>query len=638
MHLFYHNVIVILTKNTLLTSENQGLNCAKQLAQLNPKQIVCPVCRSTTKIKTKVDKDLTANFALIPIIDAHLHAVATAKPSSSTATTSLPPPNVNQLHPVAVPLPGRPIISTDQLTERMHQISEIQNYLMTAISNLPISIGLQQSQIVSQFNILRQAVEEAQVSMLQNLVTLQATVHTQFHQELNNCSQHITEIHKLIDAYPSSILDKDINQWIEAEDIWRSKVSVMQQHGLLGAFTANVPMSIPDASISYEGHSIDFSALWAISNDSKFFEQKMKSKPVKPIHFITHSASGVLRRWNYRDRITITEINHPGLRYWSVFDKGSKIVAASNKIKVFDSFSGECLATFDSLSSPAKKIIASGSDLKARAISFHVNQGAAALWDLSQNIRLNWNLDISGWNSNLVIPVAPDSNILLIPMISFPFDIMFFNMVTGDIEENKKLEGFLTDVVDVVPFGNGAFCVALCTGGSLTIWDLTSCKLLKSAIVDPKHFRISILKSRKKDIVQKILPVVACFSNLAGSFSIYDPMAERTLIITHNNSSMLSSSIRSVAIFDNGKKAISGHSNGKIHIWNLENGQCIETLVFGVTGHFIVCNQGHNIVIGTPNGYINIIDTGNLSVLPILPSVIDGSGIQVHLVGTTMRI
>lgn len=297
---------------------------------------------------------------------------------------------------------------------------------------------------------------------------------------------------------------------------------------------------------------------------------------------------------------------------------------------------GECLSTFESLSSPAKRIIAGGSELKARAISFHVNQGAAALWDLSQNCRLSWEMDISHWNTGLVTQVAVDSPLLLVPTISFPFDVLFFSILTGDYEAGRKLEGFQTDVVDVVPFGNGKYCVCLCASGALTIWDLEQQKVLKSVMVDSKHSRISLMKLHKSEI-GKVLPTVATYSLLSGAFSIYHPMTERLQIITHNSSALLTSSMRSVLICKGGQRALSGHANGRAHVWDLTTGHCLETLAFGITGHFAECNRGHNVLVGTPNGYLNIVDLDTLAVQSVLPSVIDGSGILVHRIGDLFR-
>jgi WD40 repeat protein/DNA-directed RNA polymerase subunit RPC12/RpoP len=628
---------------TLKCNHTVCLKCAKQLAQLNPKQITCPVCRHHTKVKTTVEKDLSSNFALIPIIDAHLRAVAatassssqnpSSGPSAAPVATQIPvqPTNIATQVP-----PGQPIVSLSQLNERLAKLSETQSHLTAALAHLPMTVAMQQSQIVTQFSLLRQAVDHNEAVTLQNLMTLQATVSAQLQEQLMSCAQHFAEVERMVEQYPSAILSTDVSQWLQAEDLWRAKVSVMQQHGILGAFSANVPSSIPESSISYEGNTVDFPALWATSRDPNFLKTNRSSKPVKAIHFLTQSASGVLRRWNYRERVTISEINHPGVRSWALFEKSSKIIAASAKIKVYDSYTGECLATFDSLSSPAKRIIASGAELKARALSFHVNQGTAALWDLSQNLRLNWDMDTSHWNTNLVMPVALDSPILLVPSMAFPFDVLFFNMITGDYEEGKRLEGNQTDVIDLLPFGDGKYCATLCAGGILSVWDLTTLKAMKTTNVDAKHSKISIQQLKKKEIGKK-LPSIAIFSNLSGSFTIYNPMTDRSFIITHNNSQLLSSSIRSVLIYQDGTRALSSHTNARVHVWDLQSGHCIETLSMGITGQFIECNSGHNIVVGTPNGYLNILDAITLSAVPVLPSVIDGSGILVQRIGTLFR-
>lgn len=620
-----------------------------------------------TKIKTTLEKDIAPNYALVPIIAAHAKAsIASSSSSVSPAllVASTAPSLPQMLSTVTVPaLPPamRPIVSVDQVNERIRQLMECQMYLRAALDHLPLSVGVQQAQIIGQFNLLKQAIEVAQNETLQNLAALQVTVSAQLQQELLTCDAHLMEVSQLRDRYPGSVLDSDIAHWIEAEDAWRSRLAIIQQHGLLGAFSAQIPLSIAAPTLTYEGHSIDFPALWAISRDPTYLNTIKSNKAIKPIHFLTQSASGMIRRWDFRDRITISEVNHPGLRSWSLFEKGSKLVAASAKIKVYDTFTGQCLATFDSLSSPAKRIVASGCELKARAISFHVNQGTAAMWDLSQNIRMNWDYDISTWNTNLVTPIATDSPILLVPTIAFPFNVLLFNLVTGELEEDKHLEGFQTDVVDIVPYGEGGrYCVTLCTGGVCTIWDLSTRKVIKSAVLDSKHKQLSLLKLNKKAIASGKLPIVAGFSTLSGSISIWCPAEDRVNVITHNNSTLLSSSIRAVLLYDEGRRAMSGHANGRIYIWDLvSGGQCIDALPLSITGQFSLCNKGHNIVVGTPNGYVNVIDTAQLgntavlssspgltgttgilatsgatnSVLQLLPSALDGSGIQLVLIG-----
>lgn len=638
-------------------------------------------------MKTTLEKDIAPNYALLPIITAHLKATSSASASSVSSASPVhltPSVATGFSQTISVPVPSsppRPIVGLDQLNERLHQLTECQSYLRIALNNLPVSVSIQQTQIIGQFNLLRQAIEQSQTETLQNLAALQVTVSAQLQQELLICDSHLMEVQLLRDEYPASVAQSDVNHWIEAEDVWRSRLAIMQQHGLLGAFSAQVPLSIAAPTLTYEGHSIDFPALWAISRDAANYLNAVKTnKPLKPIHLITQSASGMIRRWDFRDRITISEVNHPGLRSWSLFEKGSKLVAASAKIKVYDTFTGQCLATFESLSSSAKRIVASGCELKARAISFHVNQGTAALWDLYQNIRLNWDMDISAWNTSLVVPIAVDSHFVLVPTIAFPFNVLLFNLVTGDVEEGKHLEGFQTDVVDIIPYGDGRFCVTLCTGGACAIWDLQARKVLKSAVVDSKHKQLSILKLNKKAIASGKLPVVAAFSTLSGSISVWNPVADHVNLITHNGSTMLSSSMRSVLVFDAGRMALSAHANGKVHVWDLTTGQCTDTLPLSVTGQFILCNKGHNILVGTPNGYLNVIDSSSMaislssstssappssntnahgshiesaasllvtsatnsssssnSVLQLLPSALDGSGIQLHLIGTLQR-
>lgn len=602
------------------------------------KTLACPVCRATTKIKTGLNQDLPSNFALKSVIEAHQKMVTQAASSSSTSASPLITTTVTTSiaeHKLAIQadLPNsRPIVSTTHLDERFQQLLSCEAHLVSALSHLPQTAMAQQMQIIQQFETLRTAIDAMQAQTLLHLSNLERTVANQLQQELITCAEHKDEVTKLRNGYPGSILHLDVDHWLSAEDMWKTRLAVISQSGLLGAFSAHVAADIPSPKIEYEGHSVDFASLWAVSRDASI-ATKIQSEPLTPIHFLTHSASGVLRRWDFRNRICIAEFNHPGLRSWSLFENSSKLVAASAKLKVYDTYTGQCLATFDSLSSPAKRVVASGSDLKARALSFHVNQGAAALWDLSQNTRVNWEMDISHWNTNLVTPVAEDSPLLLVPTIAFPFDVLCFNLVKADMEDSMVLQGFPSDVIDVVVFGpkNAPVCAFLCTGGALFVWDWTTRKILKTAQFDTKMQKLSVLQ-QKDSLGDTKVPTVAAFSHLSGSFCIYHPEEDRIINITHNNSQMLSSSMRSVVIYDDGQKAISGHANGKIHVWNTKTGACLNTIPVGsIAGNLVLCNSGHSIVGGASNGYVNVVDVDTFAVQQLLPSVVDGSGIQVTL-------
>jgi WD40 repeat protein len=520
-------------------------------------------------------------------------------------------------------------------------LAQCQAHLQAAVSSIPNSVSIQQALILEQFDVLRKAVEDNQARALQNLAALQATVTTHLQQELANCNSYAQNLTVLSNQYPASVMPIDVPTWNEESEVWSKNLAVMSQHGLVGDFVADIPVAIAEPTLSYEGNSVDFASLWSRGKETVTGTIRVSpsAEPLKPVHFITQSASGILRRWDFRDAITISEINHPGLRNWSLFEDGTKVVAASAKIKVYDTLSGACLFTFDSLPSPAKKIIAGGRDLKARAISFHVNQGSAALWDLSQGTRLQWDSDISAWNTNLAITSAPDSNLLLIPIIAFPFDVIFFNMLTGDVEPDR-LEGFLSEVVDLLPFGSGQFCVTLCSGGSCSIWSLKERRILKTTQFDPKHNRLTlhVISNKRLFDPEPLLPIIGAYSNLGASFATFDPNTGRSLSFTHNNSVLLTSSLRSMVIFGKGTRALSGHANGKVHVWSLETGACTDTIPMSITGQFTLCNRGHSIVVGTPNGFLNRIDAATCTFQPLLPSVLDGSGIQAQLIGTNFRV
>lgn len=505
---------------------------------------------------------------------------------------------------------------------------------MTSLAHLPITVATQRQQIIGQFDTLRAIVDQSQARCLASLDELQMTVATQLQQELISCATHRDDIEVIKSSYPQSVLQTDVSYWLSAEDIWRSRLTIASQHGLLGAFSAHVAAEIPSPKIEYEGHLVDFSSMWAVSRDVSV-TQTLHPKSLKPIHFLTHSSSGSIRRWDYRDRVTIAEFNHPGIRSWSLFDRNSKIIAASAKLRVYDTYTGECLATFDSMSSPAKKVVAGGSGLKARALSFHVNQGACALWDLSQNLRMNWEADISNWNTNVAVSLGEDSQYVLIPTMAFPFDVMTFNLISGETEPRLTLQGFQSDVIDIVPFGgkkgkSARFCATLCSGGACAFWDLSTQKMLLSFQFDSKSQRLSVAPQKKSKSADT-LPTVGAYSSLTGAFSVFHPPSNQVVHITHMNSTLLSSSLRSLLLFDDGLKAMSAHSNGKVYIWNTQDGQCINMLPLSITGPLTLCNKGHSIVAGSPNGYINVIDSSNFSTQQLLPSVTDGSGVQAHL-------
>lgn len=505
---------------------------------------------------------------------------------------------------------------------------------MTALAHLPITVGTQRQQIIGQFDALRAIVELSQGRCLASLDDLERTVATQLQQELISCASHRDDIQRSKSTYPESVLQTDVGHWLAAEDMWKSRLTVASQHGVLGAFAAHVAAEIPAPKIEYEGHLVDFSPLWAVSRDASI-TQTLHSKPLKPIHFITHSSSGNLRRWDFRDRVTISELNHPGVRSWSLFERNSKMIVASAKLRVYDSFTGQCLANFDSLSSPAKKVVSSGSELKARAISFHINQGSAALWDLSQYSRINWEMDISNWNTNLAVSVGGDAPFVLVPTIAFPFDVLSFNLVTGEVDGSLSLQGFLSDVIDVVPFGGrrgkpARFCATLCSGGAGAIWDLGTRKVLTAFQFETRVQKLA-LSSPGKALGADTLPTVGAFSLLSGTFSVYHPATNQIVNATHVNSKLITSSMRSLVLYDEGRKAISAHSNGNTYVWTTIDGQCLSIIPLSTAGSLVLCNKGHSIVVGSPNGYINVIDCETLSVQQLLPSVTDGSGIQAHL-------
>lgn len=522
----------------------------------------------------------------------------------------------------------------EHLDERLRQVQSVEAYLMTALAHLPGTVHTQRQQMIGQFDALRAIVELNQARCLEGLAEIERTVASQLQQELISCASHRDDINRIKGTYPQSVANTDVNHWLSAEDIWRSRLTVASQHGVLGAFSSHVAAEIPAPRIEYDGHLVDFSALWAVSRDASI-TQTLHSKPPKPLHFLLHFGSGFIRRWDYRDRVIISELNHPGVRSWSMFERNSKLVAASAKIRVYDSFTGACLAQFDTMTSPAKKVIASGSDLKARALSFHVNSGAAALWDLSQNTKVNWEMDISNWNTNIAVSVGGDAPQVLIPTMAFPFDVLSFNLITGDVDEKFALQGFQSDVIDIVPFGgrkgkSHRFCATLCSGGAGAIWDLATQKVLTSFQFDMRVQRLA-LAPRNKALGPDALPTVGAYSQLSGAFSVYHPATNQLVSVTHMNSTLLTSATRSLMLFDNGLKAISCHSNGKVHLWTTLDGQWIGTIPLSTAGSPVLCNHGHSIVVGSPNGYLNVIDTETLSVQQLIPSVSDGSGIQAHL-------
>lgn len=604
---------------------------------------MCPVCRTVTKIKRGVEKDLAPNYALVPIIEAHKKLLTSQKPSATGGATS----SASSSQPPYATIPPQqatsstnadtivqttyvPIISQEHLSGRIEQVSHAKTHLVNALASLPSVVAIQATQINAQFEALKLAIIEKQQAALAELAALQVSVATHLTQELANSDIYIAYLRSLLAQYPQSIQQHDVAIWNEDHLRWTTVLGSMSQNGLIGAFVADIPATIPSPTLSYEASSINFSELWHLGRDAT---ATLATRPAqqKPLHIFTQSASSIIRRYDVRNKVTVSEINHPGVRSWSAYDGGRKLVAASGKIKVYDTLTGECLSTFDAPASPTKRIIAGGQDLKARAISFHVNQGTVALWDLSQGgAKLAIDMDVSTWNTTLVLPLSRGSHLLLVPLTSYPFDVLVFNMVTASIEE-KRIEGFYAVVVDIATLAKGNLIVTLCSGGVCSVYS-ADFKCLKTISFDPKYNRIAVyLPPESKAKMNKHvtpLPFIGAFGTMGGSFAVYDPNLDKIISITHMGSTLLSSSMRTLSVFGAGKWALSGHSNGKIHAWELATSRCATQYPASIAGQFNLCDNGRFILVGTPTGSLNCLETDTLSMISLLPSVVDGSSIQ----------
>jgi WD40 repeat protein/Cdc6-like AAA superfamily ATPase len=324
---------------------------------------------------------------------------------------------------------------------------------------------------------------------------------------------------------------------------------------------------------------------------------------------VSGSGDGTLRVWDLESGSCIKTFKGHKDEIESVsITPDAKIAvsgSADRTIRVWDLEQNKCIKTFEahgcSVASvsitPDGSTIISGSSCQVKR-----DDNTIKVWGLNKG-QLIKSISKGTAYSTENLSITPDGRIAITAGGGFgktfwTCPLFVWNLATGQLI--KIIEGHDFPIKCVVITPDGKIAISGGDDKTLRMWDIEKGQLNKTHQPYKKSVDcVSILPDGKKAVSMHKDGIIRIWNLETGR--CIRKLDSRTKKVEQTEAAFVSLSFSQGVITPDGKKAVSKHKDGTIHVWNLENGKDIKTLEVN-TGLFLAFTPDNRRMISTDIG------------------------------------